>query len=76
MSGAAISKLLHDQGVLDTASQLELVAEYLGTDVIDITAIEFSSELLELIPMDVAKKYQCLPIGIDGETLHCAWPIH
>ena len=70
MSGAAIPKLLHDQGVLDTASQLELVAEYLGTDVIDITAIEFSSELLELIPMDVAKNYQCLPIGLDGETLH------
>ena len=70
MSGAAIPKLLHDQGVLDTASQLELVAEYLGTDVIDITAIEFTSELLELIPMDVAKNYQCLPIGLDGETLH------
>ena len=70
MSGAAIPKLLHDQGVLDTASQLELVAEYLGTDVIDITAIEFSPELLELIPMDVAKNYQCLPIGLDGETLH------
>ena len=70
MSGAAIPKLLHDQGLLDTASQLELVAEYLGTDVIDITAIEFSSELLELIPMDVAKNYQCLPIGLDGETLH------
>jgi type IV pilus assembly protein PilB len=70
MSGAAIPKLLHDQGVLDTASQLELLAEYLGTDVIDITAIEFSSELLELIPIDVAKNYQCLPIGLDGETLH------
>ena len=70
MSGAAIPKLLHDQGVLDTASQLELVAEYLGTDVIDITAIEFTSELLELIPMNVAKNYQCLPIGLDGETLH------
>ena len=70
MSGAAIPKLLHDQGVLDTASQLELVAEYLGTDVIDITAIEFTSELLELIPMGVAKNYQCLPIGLDGETLH------
>ena len=70
MSGAAIPKLLHDQGVLDTASQLELVAEYLGTDVIDISAIEFTSELLELIPMDVAKNYQCLPIGLDGETLH------
>ena len=55
--------------MLDTASQLEL-CEYLGTDVIDITAIEFTSELLELIPMDVAKNYQCLPIGLDGETLH------
>ena len=70
LSGVSVNKLLHDQGILDTASQLELMAEYLGTDVIDIFSIEFTEELLGLIPQDVAKNYQCLPIGLDGDTLH------
>ena len=38
LSGESVNKLLNDQGVLDLASQLELMAEYLGTDVIDITS--------------------------------------
>ena len=38
LSGESINKLLNDQGVLDLASQLELMAEYLVTDVIDVTA--------------------------------------
>ena len=70
LSGESINKLLHDQGVLDTASQLELIAEYLGTDVIDVLSIEFNEELLDLIPIKVARNYQCLPVGMDGETLH------
>jgi len=70
LSGESINKLLHDQGILDTASQLELMAEYLGTDVIDVSAIDFNDELLGLIPLDVAKNYHCLPIGLDGDTLH------
>ena len=70
LSGESVNKLLHNQGILDTASQLELMAEYLGTDVIDVTAIEFTADLLGLIPHEVAKQYNCLPIGLDGETLH------
>ncbi len=70
LSGESINKLLNDQAILDLASQLELMAEYLGTDVIDVTAIAFTQELLDLIPLETAHVYQCLPIGLDGETLH------
>jgi type IV pilus assembly protein PilB len=70
LSGESIYKLLNDQGVLDLASQLELMAEYLGTDVIDVTEIDFTQELLDLIPLDSVHVYKCLPIGLDGETLH------
>jgi type IV pilus assembly protein PilB len=70
LSGESIYKLLNDQGILDMASQLELMAEYLGTDVIDVNEIIFTPELLELIPVDHAQLYKCLPIGMDGETIH------
>jgi len=42
LSGDPIHKLLNDQGILDLASQLELTAEYLGTDVIDINEVHFT----------------------------------
>ena len=70
LSGESIYKLLHDQGILDLASQLELMAEYLGTDVIDVNEIIFTQELLELIPVDLAHLYKCLPVGMDGEIIH------
>ena len=70
LSGESVNKLLNAQGVLDMASQLEVMAEYLGTDVIDVSAITFSDELLELIPAEIAKNNHCIPIGLDGETLH------
>ena len=70
LSGESVNKLLNAQGVLDMASQLEVMAEYLGTDVIDVSAITFSDELLELIPAEIAKNNHCIPIGMDGETLH------
>ena len=70
LSGGLIHKILNDHGVLDLASQLDLMAEYLGTDVIDVTEIDYTEELLNFIPLDTAHNYQCLPIGLDGETLH------
>ena len=70
LSGESIYKLLNDQGILDQASQLELMAEYLGTDVIDVNEIVFTEELLALIPMELAHLYKCLPIGMDGEIIH------
>jgi type IV pilus assembly protein PilB len=70
LSGEPIYKLLDEQGVLSLASQLELMAEYLGTDVIDISIIDFTQELLDLVPLETAHVYKCLPIGLDGEILH------
>ena len=70
LSGESVYKLLNDQGILDQASQLELMAEYLGTDVIDVNEIEFTEELLALIPVELADLYKCLPIGMDGEIIH------
>ncbi len=70
LTGASVSKVLQDRGVLGVADQLELMAEYLGTDVIDLSEVEFTPELLSVIPLETAHLYQCLPVGVDGDTLH------
>lgn len=70
LSGKPIGKLLQDEGILGTAEQLELISEFLGTDVIDLTEVEFNEALLATMPLEAAKLYQALPVGDDGNALH------
>ena len=68
-SGKAVTALLHEMDVLDTGSQLDLLAEYMGTEVIDIEDINFTPELLAAIPAATVRMYQCLPVGIYDSAL-------
>ena len=70
LSGAEVEKLLSDEGVLGTAEQLELIADFLGTDVIDLSEVEFNEALLEVIPRATVKLYNCLPVGVAGDVIH------
>ena len=70
LSGEPVAGLLAKDGLGDVPTQLELIAEYLGTDVLDLTEIDFTEDLVNLIPVDMAQQYQCVPIGLDGEVMH------
>ena len=70
LSGEPVAGLLAKDGLVDVPTQLELIAEYLGTDVLDLTEIDFTEDLVNLIPVDMAQQYQCVPIGLDGEVMH------
>ena len=70
LSGESVAALLAKDGLVDVPTQLELIAEYLGTDVLDLTGIDFTEDLVSLIPVGMAKQYQCVPIGLDGEVMH------
>ena len=70
LSGARVQKLLSDEDILGTAEQLELIADFLGTDVIDLSEVEFNEALLETMPQETAKLYGCLPVGVAGNVLH------
>ena len=70
LSGEPVAGLLAKDGLVDVPTQLELIAEYLGTDVLDLTEIDFTEDLVNLIPVDMAQQYQCVPIGLDGEAMH------
>ncbi len=69
LSGKGVSKLLQDEGILGMAEQLELIAEFLGTDVIDLSEVNFDEQLLSTVPVEAAKLYQALPVGDYGDTL-------
>ena len=54
-TGQAIGAILNDMGFVDTYTQLQLIAEHLGTEVIEINDADLTPEVLKAIPADVAK---------------------
>ncbi len=71
-TGRPLSEILVDYGLIDNETQLQLIAEYLGTEVVNLGEVEFTPELLEAVPAATARMYQCLPVGLYGDTLRVA----
>ncbi|MDA7915754.1 GspE/PulE family protein [Verrucomicrobia bacterium] len=62
-SGKAVGQVLHDLDIIDSDTQLEIMAEYLGTEVIDLRNVEFTDEVLAAIPKTSVRMYQCIAIA-------------
>ena len=69
-SGKAIGQILVDARILDLDTQLNLIAEHLGTEVVTgIKEMELKPEVIEAIPPTTARMYQCLPLELHGNSL-------
>jgi type IV pilus assembly protein PilB len=66
-------QILQDFGILDLDSILQLVADYLGTEVVSLSKVDFTPELLGAIPASTAKMYQCIPIAVHGSSVQVAF---
>src|SRR6266576_3343943 len=71
-SGKTISQILHDSGIVETETQLQIVAAHLGTEVVDLADRELPAELVAMIPVSTARMYQCLPVADYGSVLQVA----
>lgn len=71
-TGRPLNEILVDYGLIDNETQLQLIAEYLGTEVVSLGEVEFTPELIEAVPAATARMYQCLPVGLYGDTLRLA----
>src|SRR5687767_3937336 len=70
--GKSIEQILQDFGLLDIDSQLQIKADHLGTQVVNIQDIEFTPDLLQIMPSDTARLYQALPVAVYGSTVQIA----
>jgi type IV pilus assembly protein PilB len=68
-SGKPMAQVLADLDVVPLDQQLDLIADHLGTEVVDLKEISFEEELLKTIPSTTARMYQVLPISDWGDTL-------
>jgi type IV pilus assembly protein PilB len=72
-SGRAISEILQDFGYVDMDHQLQLIANQLGTEVIDLSQRDLTPEILSAVPPDAARMYKCLPVAVTDSTVHIAF---
>src|SRR5258706_3374745 len=70
--GKPISQVLQDFGVMDLDSILQVIANHLGTEVVSLQGRPITPELLQLVPGNMARMYQCLPVGLSNSTLQVA----
>ena len=70
-SSKPVIQILQDFGILDLDSILQMIADYLGTEVVSLK--EFTPEMLKAIPGSTARMYQCVPVGVFGSTVQVAF---
>ena len=68
-SGKQVSQILADLDIIGREDQLQLVAEYIGTMVVNLKDYDFPDELIKSIPAMTARMYQCLPLQDYGDAL-------
>ena len=70
--GTPVFQLLQDFGIMNLDDILQVIAHHLGASVVSLRDREFPPDLLKIIPANVARMYQCIPVGADNGTLQVA----
>ena len=71
-SGKSFGQVLSDFQLVDTDTQLQIIAEQLSTEVVDLNDFEVTPEVLKLVPSATARMYQCMPVLEEGSVLKVA----
>jgi len=71
-SGKTVSQILSDFQLVDIDTQLQIMAEHLGTEVVSLNDVDLSPEAVKAIPASAARMYQCVPIAVYDSVLQVA----
>ena len=71
-NGKKIPQILADFGLMDTDTQLQLMANQLGTEVYNLRDKEIPPEVIATLPANSARMYQCVPVELHGSTVWLA----
>src|SRR5437867_7359066 len=71
-TGKPILQILQDFGVMDLDTVLQVMADHLGTKVVSFRELDLSPQVLQTIPANTARMYECLPLNLENGTLQLA----
>lgn len=67
-----IGTILVQRGFVDEKILLSFLSKQFGLPIIDLSRLEFNPDWINLIPENIARKYEIIPIGKNGATLKMA----
>jgi type IV pilus assembly protein PilB len=70
--GEKIGTLLVQKGFINQADLVQFLAKQFGLPVIDLNQFDFNQTILDLIPGNIARKYEIIPLAKEGSTLKMA----
>ncbi len=70
--GKRLGEVLISEGVLTERQIIEVLKLQLGMDSIDLTKASIPTALAELVPKNIAKQYNIVPVKTEGSTLFLA----
>jgi len=71
-TGRSTFQILVDFGIADEFTLLELIAEQLGAEVVEISETDIPKEAIDAIPANVARMYRCVPVGLYDNVVQVA----
>jgi type IV pilus assembly protein PilB len=72
-TGAPVAQILQDLQFLDSGTILQVIADHLHTEVVEIRDAELTPEVLGVVSATDAKMHLCLPVAVYGSTVRVAF---
>jgi type IV pilus assembly protein PilB len=72
-TGKPVMQIIADAGYADMPTMLDLIAGHLGTEVVSISDADLTPEIIQAIPADTARQFQCVPVALYGNTVQVAF---
>ena len=71
-TGKPVRQILVDMEIVTEDQMLEMIAEQLGTTVINLRETDIPLEAIKALPGSVARMYTVIPVGLEGNTITLA----
>lgn len=70
--GKPVLTVIQNYGLLDLDSLLQVIADHLGTMVVEIDESSITPEVVARLPLESARMYQGIPVALFGDTVQIA----
>src|SRR5213595_1878936 len=71
-SGKPVIQILQDFCLLDLETILQLMADHLGTEVVELRDLDLTGDVLKTVPASAARMHQCIPVAAHGSSIRIA----
>jgi type IV pilus assembly protein PilB len=71
-TGKPVIQILQDFSIMDLDTVLQVMADHLGTRVVPLRDSEIPPQVIQSVPANAARMYQCLPVFLNDGTLQVA----